>query len=366
MTNFNILYGDIQIYQINATLLNSLDDLYNENYMKKYNYEERYNDYLSFKEEQFFYKIKCNKNSLLKFEDIFIPLSDENITIKEESKKIILDFSKYKQKTIIFESDLSLYIGFLISSKLKENWVLDFSINNISYSLTFENDTFFQEVKNGDILKIEKPNEIFYAYIKTIFKYDIVIVKPLITTTNGIYVFDKNISEEYNTLIRLFSYSYYRNGKYSLCYGDPENYEYNQLISHSLEISSNPYKYLEKDDENKYFFIIYQSNDISSLEILKETEKNIILNELMLIEKDDNEILKLILPKFNDEKIIAFIQYFYFNERLTIYDRNYKIAEKDYGKDFEIYIFTKDMEPSIENPEKTASYKTFLFVSYNR
>ena len=196
------------------------------------------------------------------------------------------------------------------------------------------------------------------------YNYNIEKVRPLRTNNSGIFVFDKNISEEYNILIRLSSDYYSRYGNnFSLFYGDPENYEYNQLISYSLEISSNPYKYLEKDDENKYFFIIYQSNDISSLGILKETEKKIILNELMLIEKDDNEILKLILPKFNDEKIIAFIQYFYFDESLTIYDRNYIIGTKDYGKDFEIYIFTKDMEPSIENPKKLHHIKhSFLFL----
>ena len=116
MTNFNILYGDIEIYDMNISKLNNLDDFFNENYLDIYNFHKRYDDYSSLKEEQFFYKLKCNKYSLIKLEDAFDSITDENIIIKPDTKKLILDFSENKQKKIIFESNLPIYIGILNSS----------------------------------------------------------------------------------------------------------------------------------------------------------------------------------------------------------------------------------------------------------
>ena len=137
MTKFSILYGDVEIYDINIASLNSLDDLFNEAFMKKYNYDERYYDYSSFKEEQFIYKLKCKKNSLIKYEDTFIPTIDENIIFNDDSKKLILDFSQYEQKVITFESNPTIYIGFLNSQELNEDCILHFSINDIAYSIKY-------------------------------------------------------------------------------------------------------------------------------------------------------------------------------------------------------------------------------------
>ena len=358
MTNFNILYGDIEIFDINVTLLNSLDDLYDESYMKKYNYEERYYDYSSLKEEQFFYKLKCKKDSLVKFEDTFIPLMDENITINNNSKKIILDFSQYERKEIIFESSLSIYIGFLDSPELNENCILHFSINNNNYSISF-NETFFQKVKYGDILKIEKPNKNIYAYINPIHNYTIEQFRPLNTASSGIFVFNRNISEEYNALIYIDTKKH--KSKYSIFYGNLENYEYNQLVDDQIEISNNPYKYLEEDDENKYFFLIYQGFYDDELKIIKLREREIILNDLILVEKYDNENMKLKLPKFKEDKYIAFIQYF--NESIDIYDNNEKLNPYIIGKDFIAYRFSEDMELFGDNG-KISPYKSYFFVSY--
>ena len=36
MTNFNILFGKIEIYEINVTSLNSLDEIFNDNYLEVY------------------------------------------------------------------------------------------------------------------------------------------------------------------------------------------------------------------------------------------------------------------------------------------------------------------------------------------
>lgn len=86
MTNFNILFGDIEIYDINVTILNKLDDIYDENYIKYYSYTKRYDNHLSLNEEQIIYKVKCKKYSLLKFEDAFTSYIDENITVNRDSK----------------------------------------------------------------------------------------------------------------------------------------------------------------------------------------------------------------------------------------------------------------------------------------
>ena len=109
MTNFNILYGDVEIYDINIALLKTLDDLHNENYMENYNIIKRYDNYSSFKEERYFYKVKCNKNSLIKYEDAYISYIEENIIMKTNSKKLILDFSKYEQKKLPL-NQIYLYI----------------------------------------------------------------------------------------------------------------------------------------------------------------------------------------------------------------------------------------------------------------
>ena len=100
MTNFNILYGDIKIYDMNITKLNSLDDFFNENYMDNYSFYKRYVDYKSLKEEQFFYKLKCNKDSLIKLEDAYDSSTNENIIIKPDTKKLILEFSDNEKKQL--------------------------------------------------------------------------------------------------------------------------------------------------------------------------------------------------------------------------------------------------------------------------
>ena len=59
MTNFNILFGDVEIYEINVTSLKNLDEIYNDSYLVNYNRLKRYNNYYSYKDEQYFYKLKC-------------------------------------------------------------------------------------------------------------------------------------------------------------------------------------------------------------------------------------------------------------------------------------------------------------------
>ena len=77
-----------------------------------------------------------------------------------------------------------------------------------------------------------------------------------------------------------------------------------------IQISNNPYKYIQEDDESKYFFLISQMNGQDSLNIIKLREKEVILNELNLVERYDNEYMKVKFPKVNEERVIAFIQYF--------------------------------------------------------
>ena len=129
---------------------------------------------------------------------------------------------------------------------------MNFTINNISYFINNQNDIFYQEVKINDILIIEKPDKNIHVYIKTFKNYSIETFRPLNTTSSGLYLFDRNVTEEYNTLIYLTGY--YSYGEYSIFYGNPNNYEFNQLINYELEIPINPYKYLKEDDKNKYFF----------------------------------------------------------------------------------------------------------------
>ena len=361
MTNFNILYGDMEIYDMNITLLDSLDNFYNKYYMKKYNFEERYYDFSSLKNEQFFYKLKCKKESLVKIEDAFIPVADENIIFNTNSTKIILDFSQYDRKQITFQSNLSIYIGFLNSPKLDEDCILNFSINNDNYSINSKNPTFFQKVKCGDILKIEKPNKDVYTYINAIYNYTIEELRPITTKSSGIFVFKKNVSEEYDVLISISSKYLKTNSKFSLFYGNLENYEYNSLFKDTFEMSNNPYKYLEEYNENKYFFIIYQGYNDDELKIAKLREMELNLNELSLVEKYDNEDMKLKLPKFNEEMVYAFIQNF--NESIDIYNDNNRLEVKDYGKNFKIYIFNKEINP-FGNNGNTLPYKSFFYISY--
>ena len=363
MTNFNILYGDIEIYDINLTLLNSLDDFNNEKYMKNYIYSKRYNDYFSLKDEQFFYKVKCKNNSLLKYEEAFNSSIENNIALNRDSKKLILDFSKYEQKIITFAEDVYICIGILNPSELNENSVINFYINNQSYILDFKNYTFFRDFKNSDVLMIEKPNDKnIHVYIKAIYNYTIEPFRPLYSNHSGIYVFDKNVSEEYNILI-YESNSGYTLGKYSLFYGDPNNYEYNQLVLFQIEICNNPYKYLKEDDENKYFFILYTKYpDKGQLNIIKLRETNITLNKLNYIEKYDKENLKLKLPKVNDEKVLVFFQYFK-KYVYYIYNNGKKIEPDHSGFHFSIYIFENNSESYFDN-EETSPYKSYFYITY--
>ena len=374
MTNFNILFGDIIIYDIDVSSLNSLDDFYDEKYMKIYNSDKRYDDYISSKGEISFYKLKCNKYSFIKFENSFNSYVDENITINKESKKLILDFSRYNQKNINFKTNQSLYIGIgiLNSQEINENWSFNFYINDEKYSLNNTNNIFFHGFNTNDNLKIEKPdNNNIHPYINVMHNYTIEKFSPLRTNNSGIFVIDKNITEEYNILINItYFYRYYNaeSGKYNLFYGDPKNYEYNQLISYPIEISNNPYQYLENNDENKSFFILYEnySSVINEFRLVKLTKKNIQLNDLILIEKSENERVILNLPKINDSTHV-FIQYFY--EEMELYDNNdiiirpsnnYFIGREDNMKEYKFYN-NKEFYASNDNIK---SYNTFLSVSY--
>ena len=360
MTNFNILYGDVEIYDINVTSLNSLNDFYNENYMKNYKSIKRYENYSSFKEEQYFYKIKCTTNSLIKYENSFISYIDENITMNSKNKKLILDFSKYNQKTIIFKSDLPLYIGILESSELNENWNLNFTLNNINHFINNQNDIFFQEVKINDTLIIEKPEKNIHVYVKTFNNYSIETFRLLNTKSSGLYIFDRNVTEEYNTLIYLTDR--YSNGKYSLFYGNPNNYEYNQLVNYELEISNNPYKYLKEDDKSKYFFLIYENYSYNSeINITKLNEAKFILNKLIYVENYNNEIMRIKLPKPIDDDKIAFIQYF--DEAIEIFSERSKYVKLPHGIDFKICTISNDKEYYCDN-EKRSAYKSYYFISY--
>ena len=255
-----ILFGDIKVYDINVTSLNSIDDLYDENYMTDYIWIKRYDDYLSLKDEKFFYKLKCNKYSLIKLENSLKTNIEENIIVNQDSKKLILDFSKYDKKKITFQSNLSLYIGILNSQETNDNWNLNFYINDDKYTINNTNDTFFHDFNVNNILKIEKPDLNIHSYIKVKTNYNIEKLRPLRTNNSGIFVFDKNITEEYDIKINIssdVSYISYLKGRYGLFYGDPNNFDYNELFYDRIEFNNNPYQYLEKDDENKYFFILF-------------------------------------------------------------------------------------------------------------
>ena len=374
MINFNILFGDIIIYDIDVSSLNSLDNFYDETYMKIYSSNKRYDNYISSKGEKSFYKLRCNKYSLIKFENSFESYIDENITINEESKKLILDFSRYNQKNIDFQTNLTLYVGIGIinSQKINENWSLNFYINGEKYFLNNTNNIFFQDFNKGDTLKIEKSdNNNIHPYINVMHNYTIEKFRPSRTNNSGIFIFDKNITEEYNILINITYFSSYyisRPGKYNLFYGDPKNYECNQFISYPIEISNNPYQYIENNEENKYFFILYEnySSIVNEFRLVKLIKKNVQLNDLIYVEKSENERVILNLPKINDSAH-AFIQYFY--EEMNIYDKNNKIIKQSnsvyWGREYNMkeYKFPDSIEIYASN-DNISSYKTFFSVSY--
>ena len=369
MTNFDILFGDIKVYDIDVSSLNSLDDFYEENYMKQYSSLKRYDNYLSMEGERFFYKLKCNKYSLIKFDDSAKSYTDENLTIDSNSSKLYLDFSRYKQKKININSDLSLSIGILNSPELNESWTLYFHINDEKYSLNNKNDSFSKDFKTNDTLIFEKPNINIHPFVNVLHNYKIEKVRPLSTDISGIFVFEKNISEEYDILINIsnvYQYSEIK-GKYSLFYGNPNNYEFGQLISYPLEINNNPYKYLENNDENKYFFILYQyypSYYKEDLHLVKLTRRNIILNELTLLDNNENGNIKFYFPKVN-KKIFAFIQFF--DKELDVFDeKNNKLKLEFYsyrGK-FVEYILNADNEYYASNNKLIIAYKAFFSFSY--
>ena len=280
--------------------------------------------------------------------------------MNSKSKKLILDFSKYEQKKITFESDLPLYIGILNSPELNEDWILNFTINNISYSLNFINDTFFQKVNMNDTLIIEKPDKNIHAYIKTMYNYSIETFRPLITISPGIFVFDRNITEEYNTLIYIERYTHY--GKYSLFYGNPYDYDFNQLIDYEYVLPINPYKYLKEDDKINYFFLVYENySKTGGLNIIKLRETKIILNKLHYVENYENERMRLKLPIATDDHKYVFIQYF--DEELDLFSERTKYGTLDDGKDFRIYYINKDKEYYADN-ERTLAYKSYFYISY--
>ena len=367
MTHFNILFGDIQVYDINITSLKGLDDLYNETYMEKYNNNKRNDDYPLNIEEKYFYKLKCKKYSLIKYENAFMSYIDNNLKIYSYTTKTFLDFSRSNKKLISFDSDLTISIGVLNSSELIkiENWTLNFIINYENYTINSQNDTFIKEVKKSDILLIEKPDNNIHVYIKVLPNYNIRKFEPLITNESGIFIFDKNISEEYNVEIRVYWPEYSENDKlYSLFYGNPKNFEYDQLLNNILIISNNLYKYLEEDDEDKYFFLVFNrpsSSNIYELRIMKLRDFYLPLKELCLTEKNNYENLKVTLPKINNEKIAAFFQYF--NKDLPLYNNSQKLYYEKYGVDYRIYILEKYMEPYFKIDE-TEPNKNFFLISY--
>ena len=367
MTDFNILFGDIKVYDMNLTSLNSIDDLYDDNYVPDYSSIKRYDNYLSLKDEQFFYKLKCNKYSLIKVENFIKANIEENITVAQDDNKLILDFSKYDKKIITFESKLSLYIGILNSQEMNDIWSLIFYINEEKYTLNNTNDTFLYEFKANDILKIEKPDTNIHPYLKVKSNYKIEKFRPLRTYYSGIFVFDKNITEEYNILINIsynVRYYSYLKGRYSLFYGDPNNFDYNELFYGPIEMNNNPYQYLENTDENKYFFILFQKGSYDEeFRIIKYSKTDIKLNELTLIENDEAVNLKIYLPKVN-KAVYCFIQYFY--EPIKAYSGNNILEELSTNRYYNLnkYELYKDMEVYF-NSSKFSPYKSFFYVSYH-
>ena len=365
MTNFNVLFGSVDIFEIISAGLTNVDDIFSDNYLLKYNNSKRYDNYYKNKDEQYFYKLSCLNYSLLKFEDSFVPNLDEDITLNNLSQKIILDFSIFNKKKITFESNLTLYIGIVNELKLNrdENLTLNISFNKEDYSINLHDQIFFKEVIPNDILIIKKPDKNIYVYIKPIFNYNTQTIQPLNTKNSNLFIFEKNISEKYNILISLSNYgsSY---GKIGLFYDNPNNYENNQLISHDIEIPINPYKYLkeEEKDETKYFFIVYQSFKSNEMNIIKLTNINVKLNELFYISKIRKEYLNLKLPKsINETKVVAFIQYF--GQEIDIYNKEKKLPYNYSFYQYRVYIFDTGMEPYYED-KSSYPFGSYYYISY--
>ena len=364
MTDFHYLFGDIKVYDIDVTLLKSLDQFYDEQYMQIYDPLKRYYDYSSQKEQKFFYKLKCNKYSLLKLENSFESYLDENIIVNESSKKLILDFKKYDKKNITFQSNINLSIGIIDSPEF--NWNLNFYINDEKFSLNNQNDTLFKEFNTNDILIIENPEQNIHPFIKVIYNYPIEKVRPTSTGNSGIFVFDKNITEEYDIYLNItLNYMSPTYGKYSLFYGNPQNYEYNELIRFPIQITNNPYKYLEKEEENKFFYVLYHNDEKinpDELHFIKLSRTDIKLNTLTLIEKGENENLKIYLPKIN-KNLYAFIQFF--DEHLYVYENGKRRSPKNYYDEYNFYYYTfYDGEELYADNNSTKAYKSLFYVSY--
>ena len=229
--------------------------------------------------------------------------------------------------------------------KPEDKWILNFTINNEKHFISYENKFYSQEVKKGDILIMEKPDKDFYSYIKTTKTYDIKEFKPLVFYNSGIYIFNKTITEEFTSLIIADENcdEYYSSSAYTLCYGKVNEIEYNELITHPLEITNNPYKYLKKDENDKYFFLFLKSNSYNAKKILKiNGEQAIYENKLNLVKKNNYEAKKMKFPK-NDEKAYVFIQYF--NDNLKVLYKNKEITPLFSGNDYMFLLFEKDSEP---------------------
>ena len=361
MTDFTVLFGNMEIYEINVTSLKSLDEIYNESYMEGYNILKRYSDYYSNKEEQYFYKLKCTSYSLLKYEDNFVPYNGENITINEYKPKVILDFSLYNQKNINFINDLALYIGIIDTTELNsnKNFTLNVSFNNEPYSLNIQNEIFFKDVKKNDILTIKKLNKNIYIYIKTVYNHTINKFGALKEETSGIFIFERNIPEEFGVLIST-SPTYVDHGNFSFFYGNPKNFEYNQLINHDMEITINPYKYIKDDDKKKLFFLVHPY--FSLLKIIKLCNIKAGLNQLFYVVKNYEDNLRIKLPKIYKEKKIAFIQYF--SKEINIYNNRNELSYEYKGDNFKIYIFEPGMVPYFESLSNHYRFNSFYFITY--
>ena len=212
----------------------------------------------------------------------------------------------YKQKNINFITDLALYFGIIDTTELNsnENFTLTFSINNEDYSLNIQNEKFFKNVKKNDILRIKKPNKNIYIYIKTVYNHTINKFGALKEETSGIFIFERNIPEEFDVLIDT-SPTYVDHGNFSFFYENQKNFEYNQLINHDMEITINPYKYIKDNDKKKLFFLVHPY--FSLLKIIKLCNIKAGLNQLFYVVKNYEDNLRIKLIKIYKEKKIAFI-----------------------------------------------------------
>ena len=255
------------------------------------------------------------------------------------------EYSKKLQRKIIFESNLSVYISIINieESNLNENITLDISYNNEDYSLNIQKEILFNEVKQNDILIIKKPDKNIYVYIKAIYNYELQTLKPLKYQDTTIFIFERNISEEYDVLIYIYNYLNIF-GRYSIFYGNPKNYEYNQLIHYKMEITNNPYKYLKENDKTKYFFMFYRTYPHEvPLNIDKSIKINMPLNKLFHINKYYMENLKLKFPKINNETKYAFIQFFSYSLN-NVYNNGESITQNSRTQNYAVYRFDKGIQ----------------------